>query len=110
MAEKLRDFIKQLSNKRFQTVWFDGNQWFGYIDSPKKAKEILEHYSYKEIRRAKIYSGDFKIGSDPLRFGFYREYQGSSTFGDWIDWNEQNEYYEPTIINKFLTWFDSKFK
>lgn len=84
--------------KNFKPFWFDGNQWFGFVDTPKKAKDLLKHYSYEELRRARSFSGKFNWDEVP-RFGFYREYRGDLNLGQWIDANNQTTFYK--LLNKY---------
>lgn len=82
----------------FKPFWFDGNQWFGFVDTPEKAKDLLKYYSYEEIRRARCVVGGFNSKS-VARFGFYSEYRGDLTLGEWIDKNDQKLFFN--FISKY---------
>lgn len=81
----------------FKPFWFDGNQWFGFVDTPKKAKDLLKYYNYEEIRRARCVGKKFD-SKLVARFGFYNEYRGDLTLGQWIDKNDQKLFYN--FVNK----------
>jgi len=85
----------------WRPFYFDGNQVFDEINSREDWREVVE--IYKEIhrlddrecadflRRAKYNPGSEERYGMP-RFGFYAEYIGPKTLGEWADREKVNLY------------------
>jgi hypothetical protein len=75
----------------FKRFYFEGNFWWGYVNSPADLVQLFSAYTYEELRKAqRLYnSADY---TDP-HFGFYAEYNDKYTLGDWIDENNLSQYF-----------------
>jgi hypothetical protein len=75
----------------FKIFYFEGNLRWGYMRTPEDIALLLKYYPYEDLRKAQKLrdSEDHETPS----FGFYGEYDGQF-FGDWIDENKQQEYFE----------------
>lgn len=82
--------------KKFIPFTFDGNLYFGDIDSPDDVKKLLTAYDYLTIRKAKELGEEYSYRDkdDKKSFGFYYEYQGKLTLGEWIDKNKLNGFFD----------------
>lgn len=75
-----------MSEREWKTFYFNGNLWFGKVDSLDKFKEMLNAYegqlTLDDILQAKRYTGQFI--RDMPDFGFHPVYTGPQTFGEWL--------------------------
>ena len=71
------DFNKTESD--FHSFWFEGNRWFGWVNTQEQFDDLLS--VYPDARDAKQ-SATFKGG---MKFGFRMECDGDLTLGDWLD-------------------------
>lgn len=76
---------------KFISFYFEGNLRWGHFNTPDDVKDLLKSYNYQELRKAQSYSGSLE-GNKPS-FGFYSEYDGELTLGQWIDKNNLSEYF-----------------
>lgn len=81
----------------WKTFYFEGNQIWGDIDSPEKWREVLREYKkvgydLTMLRRCKE-NPDTKRGMPA--FGYYSEYKGPRTLGEWADAEEIDLNLEP---------------
>jgi len=76
---------------RWETFWFDGNQFFAVIDSRAKWAEAVQAYSDRGgvefLRTAQENPNGTRHDGLPS-FGFRTEHDGSRTLGEWADENE----------------------
>ena len=80
--------------------FFDGNSWFGIVDTEEKFRELLTSYGYDlEVLEKALLAGPLDIAETPPEyhfgvmaartgklpnFGFRREHSnGTVTFGEW---------------------------
>lgn len=72
---------------KFKKFYFDGNLRWGWFHSPTDVIDLLKYYDYKMLRQA------LSLNKSSESFGFYSEYDGDETFGEWIDKNNQNKFF-----------------
>lgn len=86
-----------MSERKWITFYFNGNSWFGVVDSLDKFKEMLKAYNdarftLDHILRARRYTGQW--GRPMPDFSFYPEYAGPQTLGEWLRENK----IDPTVL------------
>lgn len=74
--------------RAFKPFYFNGNQFFGHVKTPEDIKMLLSCYDYNTIRKAQVKD----IGLSD--FGFYAEYNGNLTLGEWIDKNNLGIFFD----------------
>ena len=79
-------------NKPFKKFYFEGNLRWGNFNNPDDVRDLLKYYNYEELRKARIIPGYEEI--EKPCFGFYSEYCGKLTLGEWIDKNNQEIYFK----------------
>jgi len=72
---------------KFIPFYFEGNQRWGWFNTPEEVEDLLKFYDYKFLRKARAH-----YTSSPY-FGFYSEYNKKYTLGEWIDKNNQNKFF-----------------
>lgn len=76
----------------WKIFYFDGNQAWGLIESPEEWQRIVGEYKAHSdtepdfLRRARFNPRSVKESGIPA-FGFYGEYTGPLTLGEWADQN-----------------------
>ncbi|KKR35405.1 MAG: hypothetical protein UT67_C0002G0029 [Candidatus Magasanikbacteria bacterium GW2011_GWA2_40_10] len=92
---------------KWKVFFFDGNRWFGVVNSPAKFKELLAAYNgdlallLNRAKRAPVKEvaklpSDYHLGAakrtrtgEMPNFGFRREHiNGTQTLGDWLRENK----------------------
>lgn len=79
---------------KFIPFYFEGNLYFQYIQTPEDVKELLKAYDYKTLRQAKSLGSKKLSKKEKPSFGFYLEYDGLTTLGEWIDINNQGSFFD----------------
>jgi len=70
-----------MSSQEWTPFYFEGNQWRGLVDGPEKWAELRSTYKkYTDVLFAKE---NPDTGRDVPSFGFYVEYDGDRTLGQW---------------------------
>lgn len=71
--------------------WFEGNMWFGMVDSPKKWAELIETYSEVKYSVADLMEAKecvrSKLNKACPKFGFAIECNGTKTLGNFFQEN-----------------------
>ena len=75
---------------KFIPFYFDGNQYFGLLESPEDVQILLKVYDYETLRQCK---SNFFSGARPA-FGLYSEYKHEPTLGEWIDKNNLGIFFD----------------
>lgn len=73
--------------------YFDGNQWTGFVDSEARWQALLKAYERVtsgpiEARATVLRANALREGESKQRrpaFGFYLEYTGKQTLGEWLE-------------------------
>lgn len=74
--------------KNFVPFYFEGNMCWGFIETPEQIFDfLLKNYTFEQIRKAKV-NPDSLYADNFLKFGFYSEYNGDLTLGEWFDKNQ----------------------
>jgi len=77
---------------KWSSFFFEGNMWFGYVDSPDKWVELLETYaeqrmSFSDLMEARECARNEFHPTLPPKFGFAIECDGKRTLGDFFEEN-----------------------
>lgn len=81
---------KTAKNTQFTPFYFEGNRFNGYwVNNEEDLKRLLNAYKVVEgepdIKGAQLYNGcDEKTKEQGNNFGFYTEYSGEQTLGEWL--------------------------
>ena len=63
----------------FRSFWFEGNLWFGWVNTQKQFDDLLSVYPLAlDAQRADSFKGGDK-------FGFRIECNGEETLGEWLN-------------------------
>lgn len=74
------------TKEQFTPFYFEGNMYFGLIDSKETFNELMKAYrGHADISTARAYDGSMPM--DKPSFGFYSEYRGKQTLGQWMKQN-----------------------
>lgn len=77
-----------MTERKWNTFYYNGNTWCGVVDSLDKFKEVLKAYNkarfaLDHVLHARRYTG--QPGRSIPDFGFYPpEYAGPQTLGEWL--------------------------
>jgi hypothetical protein len=83
---KVHDGVDLVEKTSFTPFYFEGNMYYDLIDSKEKFNDLVEAYKgHGDLGLAKEYVGD--MPRNEIAFGFYSEYQGKQTLGEWMKLN-----------------------
>ncbi len=73
--------------QKWKRFFFDGNLYTGLIQSSEDWKKVKEAYRVgPDPKKAKVFTGS--ENTDLPKFGFYMEYTGILTLGEWAKVND----------------------
>lgn len=83
-------------NVEFVPFFFEGNQYVHTIDNAHMLRDLLFFYNFGDIKKARVKPRTTNTDRYLISFGFYSEYNGDMTLGDWIKNNG--------LMQQFLVW------
>ncbi|HUW90040.1 MAG TPA: hypothetical protein VMV43_05920 [Candidatus Nanopelagicaceae bacterium] len=86
----------------WKKFWFEGNRYFGLVDSPEKWEDLKETYKDNFCEDLKgLFSAKRDESSDTDKFGFRSECRGRETLGEFF---KKNGMIVTTSKMKFIDW------
>lgn len=84
----------------FKPFWFEGQLYFREVSNIGEVARLMEAYGddFERIKTAKVKPSSLKAGSHVIAFGFYPEYNGEFTLGEWLEKNKMTSFFINPLI------------
>lgn len=83
----------------FKPFWFEGQLYFGEVKNIDEVARLMEAYGddFERIKTAKVKPSSQKLGAYVIAFGFYPEYNGELTLGEWLEKNNMMSFFKSPV-------------
>jgi hypothetical protein len=89
-----------MKTTQFKSFWFEGQLYFREVKNEEEAVRLLEAYGddFERLKKAKVKPSSQKPGAYVIAFGFYPEYDGELTLGEWLAENNMLSFFQSSIV------------
>lgn len=84
----------------FKPFWFEGQLYFREVKNESEVARLLEAYGddFNRIKTAKVKPSSMEPNAHVISFGFYPEYNGNLTLGEWLETNKMNSFFTSSVV------------